>query len=163
MISRFFSYCAIALFTLAMGAATTASAKGFTGSHASPSAKAHVKAVKVLDFEGKFNDNIISLSWSYEGKLKKSHFELECSTDGHNFMTVKGAAQDIKVSAPRHYRFTGIDAANPDVYYRLVLVDASGQRTNAASMYLARKSTYDAPAKTLTSASGRRTAKSSRK
>ena len=82
----------------------------------------------LLDFTGNVNnDNIAKLTWSVTSEINMSHYELERSTTGNDFVQI------AKVQAINHSAVSTISDYNADdnlaninantVYYRLKLVE----------------------------------------
>ena len=82
----------------------------------------------LLDFNGRYSDKSVILSWSTEREINTQYFTVEKSFDQVSFIpltniTASGNAQ------PHTYRYTNRSSLNGINYYRLKMVDADGRFT----------------------------------
>jgi hypothetical protein len=72
----------------------------------------------------------IQLTWVASTQIDQSHFEIERSTDGLNFMTVGGAP----VNSSARYQYNDATAITEATYYRLKMVDRDGKFTYSTTI-----------------------------
>lgn len=74
-------------------------------------------------FGGNYSNNAITLNWKYESESNFSHFGVERSLNGRDFISIK----DVSLTDNRFYSFKDLDVTSAAAfYYRLKLVDKDG-------------------------------------
>jgi hypothetical protein len=84
----------------------------------------------INQFSGNYADGIIQLGWSSYSEINIDHFDIERSTDGNNFRQV-GKINTIsgQLNSNASYNYLDITAQRGTNYYRLAMVDNSGNYT----------------------------------
>ncbi|MCZ2222606.1 MAG: choice-of-anchor A family protein [Chitinophagales bacterium] len=86
--------------------------------------------VSLLDFRGNINnENIAKLSWSVTAEINMSHYEVERSTTGNDFISIAkvNANNLVAVSAISDYSVDdNVANLTGNIYYRLKLVERDG-------------------------------------
>ncbi len=88
--------------------------------------------VELLSFVATKEGRNVLLKWSTATELNNSHFEIERSTDGHEWekiAKVKGAGNSSNIVSYNYTDFMVPDGFNT-IYYRLVQVDFDGKNNN---------------------------------
>ncbi len=86
----------------------------------------------LLQFSAQLQKNDGLLTWKTGSEQHTSHFEIERSTDGRNFVKAGSAAAAGNSSSAQYYSFTdhSIDLLGvPVIYYRLKSIDLDGKFT----------------------------------
>lgn len=79
--------------------------------------------VTIVSFSGKKESNENVLTWNVANELNLSHYELEKSNDGQNFLFVAS----IQANGQKNYNYTDDDVNSSAIkYYRLKSVDKDG-------------------------------------
>jgi len=81
-----------------------------------------VLPVTLLDFKGRLEGKTIPLDWSTSMESKSSHFDIEKSTDGINFVFIGKTFAAGNSTSPRNYSFIDRQVFEYN-YYRLKIVD----------------------------------------
>jgi hypothetical protein len=87
-----------------------------------------VLPVKLLNFNGSYQDNTATLIWHTESEQHLDHFELEKSTNGSDF-AYAGKIAVQSGNTRKEYTFTdnpNVSANDNSLYYRLKMIDADG-------------------------------------
>jgi hypothetical protein len=85
--------------------------------------------VELSRFEASANQQSVRLEWSTETELNNSHFELEHSTNGRQFTSIKRIEGYGNSQTPQHYTFVHHPKQAGLQYYRLAQYDFDGTRT----------------------------------
>jgi hypothetical protein len=86
-----------------------------------------VLPVTLLGFDGHLEQNSIRLEWSTSSEINSSHFELEKSFDRTNFRKIAIIDAAGNSNSLKNYSFLDREPPSELNYYRLKMVDASGQ------------------------------------
>jgi hypothetical protein len=87
--------------------------------------------LQLLSFKGSLQDNDALLQWETANEINTSHFEVERSIDGMNFIKIGTVAAKAN-SANAKYSYTDVDAGKQPastLFYRLRMVDKDGATT----------------------------------
>lgn len=98
--------------------------------------------VKLLSFSGRYQNHAVSLNWETEGEKYFSHFEIERSDNGNNYVSVamKGAAGNANIRQSYQCR-DDLSSINGNAFtYRLKMVDTDG-KFKYSNVILIRKET----------------------
>jgi hypothetical protein len=71
----------------------------------------------------------VNLCWRTASEEQNSHFNIERSTDGLQFLCIGRCEGAGTTSVTHHYRFTDANAPSPYAFYRLMQVDYDGHTT----------------------------------
>lgn len=92
--------------------------------------------VELLDFKGFTQENTNFLTWTTSSEKDNLRFEIEKSQDGIVFQNIGEIAGAINSNQTKKYQFID-DQINSDVnYYRLAMVDLSGEKTFSTKIKL---------------------------
>jgi hypothetical protein len=87
--------------------------------------------MQLLSFTGSLENNSIAhLQWETTNEINVSHFEVERSIDGNNFINIGNVTASGQVNEKNAYTFEDKDAGlqqTATLYYRLKMVDNNGQ------------------------------------
>ena len=89
-------------------------------------------SVKMLNFYGQASKQGVQLSWLTSNEMNNAYFEIERSYDGSEYFAIGKVKAAINNNGLNTYSFTDTAlsiANNTPVYYRLVIVDLSGNET----------------------------------
>ncbi len=81
--------------------------------------------VEMLSFKGKQQENYNFISWSTASEINSSHFELQRSIDGRNFVTISKITAAGNTTQVQQYGYKDY-AVSQSAYYRLKVVDLDG-------------------------------------
>jgi glucose/arabinose dehydrogenase len=87
--------------------------------------------LQLLSFKGSLQDNDALLQWETANEINTSHFEVERSIDGLNFIKIGTVAAKAN-SANAKYSYTDVDAGKQSastLFYRLRMIDKDGATT----------------------------------
>ncbi len=84
-----------------------------------------VLPIKLLDFSTKANNNSIVINWTTASETNNSHFVLERSADGVNFVTI---TTPISKGNGANYSHTDFSPVSGNNYYKLTQVDNDGTK-----------------------------------
>ena len=85
-----------------------------------------VLPIKLLNFDGKINNNNAVLNWETSNEINSSHFIIERSSDGINFQNAGTVAASGNSSQNVAYNFTDKNIPAGRLYYRLKKLDREG-------------------------------------
>jgi hypothetical protein len=87
--------------------------------------------VKLQDFSATAREAVVDLKWTAINQVNFNHFELERSTDGRNFKeyAMIFAAENTGSAVDYNYTDKNLDNSTRVLYYRLKMVDISGNMT----------------------------------
>jgi hypothetical protein len=83
--------------------------------------------VNLLSFQGKIQNANAILTWATGSESNSSHFIVERSTDGVNFINIGSIVAAGNTSQQRNYSLTDNKIPVGRLYYRLLQVDADGK------------------------------------
>ncbi|MES2431408.1 MAG: pectinesterase family protein [Bacteroidota bacterium] len=83
--------------------------------------------IKIISFTGGFDGSKANLSWKTENELNIKEYIIESSLNGNSFSEIGRLASSTSLS--NRYQFTDNNFTNATVYYRLRIVNNSGQVT----------------------------------
>lgn len=84
--------------------------------------------VSLISYDAKLlNNNTVQLTWKTASETSSSHFKIERSTDGRNFISIGGVAASGTISAVSYYSFTDIQPVIKNTFYRLKQFDIDGR------------------------------------
>lgn len=86
-----------------------------------------VLPVAMLGFQGWLDGNLAKLTWATSAEYNSSHFVVERSADGRNFVTVGKVAAAGNSQLRSNYQFNEPNLAPGTHYYRLRQVDRDGK------------------------------------
>jgi hypothetical protein len=86
-----------------------------------------VLPVTFVNFYGKPTGNNITLQWTTAAEQNSSHFEIQRSTDGRNFVSVGIVAAAGNSSTTNNYDFKDVNVAAGTYQYRLKQFDIDGR------------------------------------
>lgn len=81
--------------------------------------------VSLLNFSARKNNNSIDLSWATEVESDMSHYEIQRSSDGRNFLSLYTIQSRNSVSRV-NYSYNDNKPVNGIAYYRLKMVEVNG-------------------------------------
>lgn len=87
-----------------------------------------VLPLTLVSFSGEMRANNVSLSWETVNESNTSHFILQRSGDGRNFMPL-GRVEAKNKPGNNSYQFTDISPATGTNFYRLVMMDRDDNKT----------------------------------
>lgn len=93
---------------------------------ASEFSKINTVPVTLLSFTGSLAATDVLLKWVTSTEQNSSHFMVERSADGINFMAIGRVASAGNSGTPQQYAFTDAGVTGDLVYYRLKQVDLNG-------------------------------------
>ncbi len=79
--------------------------------------------VTLVSFEGKAQNDGVTLNWVTASEVNNSHFEVERSLDGENFEQIGTVEGFGTTTVTQNYSFVDTNSASGVVYYRLKQVD----------------------------------------
>jgi hypothetical protein len=85
--------------------------------------------VTLVKFEASKTSSSVDVSWTTSSELNMSHYEIERSADAIRFSSVGRIGALNNSSSTRQYSFTDHQPLNKTSYYRLRMVDVSGNST----------------------------------
>jgi hypothetical protein len=83
--------------------------------------------IELTSFEGKSNDNSISISWTTQTEMNNDYFTLERSTNGASFEEIARVDGNGSTIEHHDYSFTDLNPSRGTNYYRLKQTDFNGQ------------------------------------
>lgn len=95
---------------------------GFSGFYVK--AGAGVLPIKLLDFNGTRQTRYNQLQWATAGEMNTQNFELQSSTDGHNFITI-GSIPALG-NGGHNYSYNDSTGFIGRIFYRLKMTDTDG-------------------------------------
>jgi hypothetical protein len=87
-----------------------------------------VLPVTLLNFNGKYFDNAVTLSWSTEGEVNTKYFTIERSADQVSFQPLTNIAASVNAHK-KNYTYIDNASLQGTSYYRLKIVDADNRFT----------------------------------
>jgi hypothetical protein len=88
-----------------------------------------VAPVKLLSFNATKNSNNIIVTWKTATETDNSHFVVERSTNGVDFVSIGQVAGNNNSNVVNNYSFTDVNTPNVNLFYRLQQVDFSTAKT----------------------------------
>ena len=107
---------------------------------ASPQFQAGTLPVVLTDFKVAENGSAVAITWKTETEINSSHFVVERSTDGKDWVAIGTVQASGNVSVEQNYSFTDPAPADGTNYYRLRIVDID----NAFELSLIKTATFRA-------------------
>ena len=83
----------------------------------------------LLDFYGQIGKQGTQLNWSTSNEVNNAYFSIERSTNGSEYVSIGQLAAAANSNTTNNYTFTDVTTSSGPVYYRLVIVDLSGNKT----------------------------------
>jgi endo-1,4-beta-D-glucanase Y len=83
--------------------------------------------VTLVNFTGKYDSGVVKLEWNTGSEKDASHFDIERSADGENFVKIGKVNAAGNSTRPEYYTFLDPEPLNGISYYRLVVVDNDGK------------------------------------
>ncbi|KAA9339170.1 T9SS type A sorting domain-containing protein [Hymenobacter busanensis] len=100
--------------------------------------------VSLTEFTARRVSSRVVLTWSTATEENNARFEVEKSADGRTYRTIGQVAGHGTTAVRQSYQFTDADAAQ-SAYYRLRQVDANGQATRSAAVFVSATGEQAAP------------------
>jgi len=91
--------------------------------------KVTLAPVTLSEFSGTLTERGIQLDWNTETEQDNDYFDLEHSTDGVDFRSIKTITGAGTTDERQTYTYTHINPANGNNYYRLRQVDFDGKES----------------------------------
>jgi hypothetical protein len=140
-----------------LGSGTTVFTGNFTGFSRFFLVDAGVAlAAELTAFNGKVTtDQNSSLSWTTSSENDNSHFDVEVSKDGINFVVLSSVASKGNATTTQNYEYLHVNPGPGTSYYRLKQTDIDGKYTYSKIITLTinntlvRSSVYPVPAKNI--------------
>ncbi len=107
--------------------------------------------VELIDFRSKIDQGGVLLEWWTASEVNNSHFEIERSTNGRDFIFIGKLSSHHESQELQSYSFLDLDLEAAQYYYRLKIVDFDGQTaysktiTIEVNALLAKKEIYFFP------------------
>lgn len=89
-------------------------------------ASSAVLPVKLSSFGVKAMKDVAEIKWTTDAEMNASHFEVERSIDGQNFVTVGSVKSNTNSSQVSNYELKDVLKVSGKYYYRLKMVDMDG-------------------------------------
>jgi len=83
--------------------------------------------VKFSGFYAKISGQVVQLSWTTTEEVNNSHFEIQRSNDGRNWINIAQIGAVSNPSQVNQYSYTDKHTISGTIYYRLKQVDKDGQ------------------------------------
>lgn len=107
---------------------------------ASPQFQSGTLPVVLTDFKVAENGSAVAISWKTSTELNSSHFVVERSTDGKEWVAIGTIQAAGNISVEQNYAFTDAAPADGTNYYRLKIVDID----NSFKLSLIKTATFKA-------------------
>ena len=107
---------------------------------ASPQFQAGTLPVVLTDFKVAENGSAVAITWKTETEINSSHFVVERSTDGKDWVAIGTVQTSGNISVAQNYAFTDPSPADGTNYYRLRIVDID----NAFELSMIKTATFRA-------------------
>jgi hypothetical protein len=95
-----------------------------------------VLPVSLISFTAGYKNNIANLKWETSAEENASHFEIEKSFNGKDFISTGRVYATGNSNTNRRYQFDEQVSTNNTIYYRLKMVDKNGLYTYSTVMKL---------------------------
>jgi len=83
----------------------------------------------LLDFYGQTGKQGTQLNWSTTNEINNAYFSIEKSSNGSEYISIGQVAASTNSNSTNNYSFTDAATSSGPVYYRLMIVDLSGNKT----------------------------------
>jgi len=86
----------------------------------------NVLPIELISFEAKCNNNDVIINWSTATEINNSHFFVERSINGIDFVSTAQVVGAGNSNSLKNYSYTDKNQPNTQVYYRITQVDFDG-------------------------------------